>query len=144
MAKTIRLMIDAGSPKLAAIIAAVITADPQAVVALAGAESVVNTSEPGDNVAEATTPKVRRTLDGGAKMVAYVPAKGMTTAKIAGMKLTPQWRTIAAMVLKKSPVTHAVLTEKSGMNFKSVQSALYQLRHTTPPVIKSVPRPVAK
>jgi hypothetical protein len=88
----------------------------------------------------------RSTRGNGQASKVLVPASRMTTARFNAMikdgklALPPQAILVAKIVLaSKSGLTNAELTAKAGINFHSVDGAVYRLRTTEPPVIKSVP-----
>lgn len=69
--------------------------------------------------------------------VQYVISNRVNVARIKAMTLTPQQSKVALYVAKNGPVSNAEIAAATGIKGKSVESAVYQLRHSTPVVLKS-------
>lgn len=57
--------------------------------------------------------------------------------RLARIKLTPQQRRVAEYVIKHPGKTSKQIAQATGIGEKAVQSPIYQLRNTSPRVLKS-------
>lgn len=69
--------------------------------------------------------------------VVYAFSRKRTARDIAGMSLPNQQRIVIAYVIKNGPSSAREIADGTGLKRKSVESAVYQLRHTRPALLVS-------